>query len=45
MKKYSVTVLGATGVVGREMVKILEERNFPIQNLKLLATEKSTGVF
>lgn len=45
MKRYSVAVLGATGVVGREMVKILEERNFPVQNLKLLATEKSTGVF
>ncbi len=45
LKKYSVAVLGATGVVGREMVKILEERNFPVQNLKLLATEKSTGVF
>ena len=45
MKKYSVAVLGATGAVGREMVKILEERNFPVQNLKLLATEKSTGVF
>jgi aspartate-semialdehyde dehydrogenase len=45
LKKYSVAVLGATGVVGREMVKILEERNFPVQNLKLLATEKSTGIF
>ncbi len=45
LKKYSVAVLGATGVVGREMVKILDETNFPVQNLKLLATEKSTGVF
>ena len=30
MKKYNVGILGATGAVGREMMNILEERNFPI---------------
>ena len=38
MKKYNVGILGATGAVGREMLKILEEYNFPIDNLKLLAS-------
>lgn len=36
-------VMGATGAVGREMVKILEERNFPVTELKLLASERSIG--
>lgn len=43
MEKYNVAVVGATGAVGREMVSILEERNFPLQDLKLLATERSAG--
>jgi len=43
MKKYNVAVLGATGAVGREMIKILEERKFPINELRLLASEKSMG--
>lgn len=43
MKKYNVAVLGATGAVGREMLKILAERNFPVGNLKLLASAKSVG--
>lgn len=41
--KYNVAIIGATGVVGREMIEILEERNFPIGELRLLATEKSVG--
>jgi len=41
--KVNVAVVGATGAVGREMVKILEERNFPIKNLFLFASEKSAG--
>jgi aspartate-semialdehyde dehydrogenase len=40
---YSVAVVGATGVVGREMVKILEERKFPVKNLFLFASERSEG--
>lgn len=43
MKKYNVAVLGATGAVGREMIKVLEERNFPINELRLLASERSVG--
>jgi len=43
MKKYNVAILGATGAVGREMLKVLEERNFPIDNLKVLASARSVG--
>ena len=43
MKKYNVGILGATGAVGREMMKILEERNFPIGELRLLASPRSVG--
>jgi aspartate-semialdehyde dehydrogenase len=38
-----VAVVGATGVVGREMVKILEERAFPVERLVLLASPRSAG--
>ncbi len=38
-----VAVVGATGAVGRTMVRILEERNFPVDRLTLLATERSAG--
>lgn len=41
---YRVAVCGATGVVGREMVKILAEREFPVSKLLALASENSTGV-
>lgn len=37
MKKYTVAVVGATGAVGAEMLKILEERDFPVAKLKALA--------
>lgn len=43
MKEYNVAIVGATGVVGEEMRKILEERNFPVANLKLLASARSAG--
>ena len=43
MKKYNVAILGATGAVGQEMIKILEEKNFPINELKLLASSRSAG--
>ena len=43
MKQYKVAILGATGAVGREMIKILEERNFPISELIPLASAKSAG--
>ena len=41
MNAYNVAVVGATGAVGNEMVKILEERDFPVGRLKLLASERS----
>ncbi|MCS7213593.1 MAG: aspartate-semialdehyde dehydrogenase [Candidatus Calescibacterium sp.] len=40
---YRVAVVGATGVVGREMVKTLEERNFPVKDLVLFASDRSEG--
>ncbi|MCM1131722.1 MAG: aspartate-semialdehyde dehydrogenase [Roseburia sp.] len=43
MKKYRVGILGATGAVGREMLKILEEYDFPIAELRLLASKRSVG--
>ena len=43
MKEYTVAVLGATGAVGQEMIKILQERNFPVGKLKPLASARSAG--
>ena len=40
---YSVAVAGATGAVGVEMVQVLEQRNFPVGKLKLLASSRSVG--
>lgn len=40
---YRVAILGATGAVGAELLELLEERNFPIAELKLLASERSSG--
>jgi aspartate-semialdehyde dehydrogenase len=44
MKKYNIAIVGAAGAVGREIVKILEERNFPLNELRLFATERSCGI-
>ena len=43
MNKVNVAILGATGAVGREMLKVLEERQFPINQLKALASARSAG--
>ncbi len=45
MKKdsYTVAIAGATGMVGQEMIRILEERDFPVKELRLLASERSAG--
>ena len=43
MKTYNVGILGATGAVGQEMLKVLGERNFPINELRLLASPRSVG--
>ncbi len=42
-ERYVVAVMGATGAVGQEMVDILEERKFPVSELRLLASERSEG--
>jgi len=43
-KKFNVAIMGATGVVGREMLKIVEQRNFPVAKMKFLASERSQGI-
>ncbi|WP_299228322.1 aspartate-semialdehyde dehydrogenase [Sulfurihydrogenibium sp.] len=43
MKSYNVAILGATGAVGQTMIKVLEERNFPVNEIKFLASERSAG--
>lgn len=43
MKKYNVAILGATGAVGAEFLKLIEERNFPFAELRLLASKRSAG--
>ena len=43
MKQMNVGVLGATGAVGQQMLKILEERNFPVKALRPLASARSAG--
>ena len=42
-KKLNVAVVGATGAVGKVMIRILEDRNFPIDNLYLLGSARSAG--
>src|SRR5216117_1087656 len=39
----NVAIVGATGAVGQEFLTVLAERNFPIKNLKLLASARSAG--
>ncbi|MFA6241082.1 MAG: aspartate-semialdehyde dehydrogenase [Candidatus Hydrogenedentales bacterium] len=43
MTPKTVAVAGATGLVGRQMLRVLEERNFPVKSLKPLASERSRG--
>lgn len=40
---YNIAIVGATGNVGRKILEILEERNFPVKNLYLYASKKSAG--
>ncbi|MGF1717056.1 aspartate-semialdehyde dehydrogenase [Photobacterium chitinilyticum] len=42
-QEFDIAVLGATGAVGEAIVEVLEERNFPVRNLYLLASERSAG--
>lgn len=43
MKAYNVAIVGATGLVGQEFIKILEQRKFPMNNVKLLSSDRSAG--
>jgi aspartate-semialdehyde dehydrogenase len=43
MRKFKVAVVGATGAVGLEMIKMLENRKFPVESIKFLASERSIG--
>lgn len=43
MRKPRVAILGATGAVGQEFLKLIKERSFPFENLKLLASARSAG--
>ena len=42
-KKYNVAIMGATGAVGNCFLRILEERKFPVKDIRLLASERSKG--
>jgi aspartate-semialdehyde dehydrogenase len=43
MKEYRVAIVGATGMVGQEFIKVLEQRQFPMQSVELLASDRSAG--
>lgn len=43
MPQYNVAVVGATGAVGQEFVRLLEERDFPLGSIRLLASSRSAG--
>ena len=43
MKKYHVAIVGATGAVGQELLRVLERRNFPLASLRLISSARSAG--
>ena len=43
MQKYRLGILGTTGAVGQEMLKVLQEKDFPLSELRLLASKRSAG--
>jgi len=43
MKGFNVAIVGATGLVGQEFIKVLEQRSFPVASIQLLASEHSSG--
>jgi len=43
MKGFSVAIVGATGLVGQEFIKVLEQRNFPVASMQLFASRHSSG--
>ncbi len=44
MRKYNVAIVGATGMVGQSLIQVLQERNFPVGSLKLLASARSVDL-
>jgi len=43
MKDYNIAIVGATGLVGQEFIRILEQRRFPMASIRLLASDRSAG--
>ncbi len=43
MNGYRVAIVGATGLVGGEFIKVLEQRNFPVRTMQLFASDRSAG--
>ena len=43
MKECNIAIVGATGLVGQEFIKILAQRNFPMESIRLLASDRSAG--
>ncbi|MFC1984773.1 aspartate-semialdehyde dehydrogenase [Chloroflexota bacterium] len=43
MKRYKLAIVGATGLVGQEFIRVLEQRNFPMESISLLASDRSAG--
>ncbi len=44
MEEFDLAIVGATGLVGQEFAKILEQRSFPVASMRLVASERSSGV-
>src|SRR5258708_38729187 len=42
-KTYHLAIVGATGAVGTELIRVLEQRDFPVDSLKLFASARSNG--
>jgi aspartate-semialdehyde dehydrogenase len=43
MNEYKIAIVGATGMVGQEFIKVLTQRNFPMKSVRLLASDRSAG--
>lgn len=43
IRKYRIAIVGATGLVGQEFIKVLEQRDFPLSSVHLFASNRSVG--
>ncbi|SVD59564.1 uncharacterized protein METZ01_LOCUS412418, partial [marine metagenome] len=43
METHNITIVGGSGIVGREFLKILDEQNIPVGKIRILATRRSAG--